>query len=196
MPYIENIVDLINTELQTTWLVDKRFAGSKYYGISETTYRGAERFPGIQLKSGEITPIAIDDLLPFTLWHRVDEIGHVADRDNSGFGDKDINRKSIVEARLFACVNRQKTQLNPNQFATLLSEGLPLRLTSAQAKSLDLTYVIAEPILSNLRSKQVYDEEFFLSDKTFVDSEMYMLVVRYRIEVSYVRGCLAACACE
>lgn len=194
MPYIENIVDIINTELQSTWFVDSRFSGAKYYGISETTYekRSEKRFPSIQKKSGEITPITPNDLEPFTLWHRVDAIEHLT--DDQGFGQENKNRKAVCDVRLFAVVSRLKTKLNPNQFATLLTEGLPLRLTSAQAKALDLNYVIAEPILSNLRSKQVYEEEF--SGDYILDSDTYMLVVRYRIETSYVRGCLAACACE
>lgn len=192
MPYIENIIETVNNELQTAWFVDKRFAGAKYYGISEATYQKDKRFPGIQLKTGEITPIAIDDSVPFLLWHRVDSIEHtVADE---GFGAKNRERLAICDARLFACVSRQKTQLNPNQFATLLTEGLPLRLTSAQAKALDLSYVIVEPVNSNLRSRQAYEEEF--SGDFILDVDTYMLVVRYRIETQYTHGCLAACACE
>lgn len=194
MPYIENIVDIINTELQTTWFVDSRFAGARYYGISETTYenKAEKRYPSIQLKSGEITPIVPDDLVPFTLWHRVDNIEHST--DDEGFGAKNKNRKAVCDVRLFAIVSRLKTKLNPNQFATLLSEGLPLRLTTTEARALDLNYVIVEPVNSNLRSKQAFEEEF--SGEYILDSDTYMLVVRYRIETTYTRGCLAACACE
>ena len=146
----------------------------------------------MQLKSGEITPITIDDSVPFTLWHRVDSIEHTT--DDQGFGAKNKERKAICEVRLFAAVSRRKTQLNPNQFATMLSEGLPLRLTSAQAKALDLSYVVAEPVSSQLRSKAVYEEEY--SGDFILDVDTYMLVLRYRIETSYTRGCLAACACD
>jgi hypothetical protein len=76
----------------------------------------------------------------------------------------------------------------------MLSEGLPLRLTTAEARALDLSYVVAEPVSSQLRSKAVYEEEY--SGDFILDVDTYMLVLRYRIETSYTRGCLAACACE
>lgn len=194
MPYIENIIDTINTELKATSFVDVRFAGAKYYGISEQTYSEGNRYPSIQKKDGNIEAIAVDDSLPFTLYHRVDSITHGHDAGNGGYGDKDIQRLATVEAQCICVVNRIKTKLNPNQFASLLVEGLPLRFTSQQAKQLELARVIVEAVSSNLQSRPVYEAEY--SNKFQLNAEVFMLAVRYRIETSYTHGCLNICACD
>jgi len=194
MPYIENIIATLNNELKVNSFVDVRFSGSKYYGIAEPVYIEEQKFPGIQNKDGNIDAISIDDSLPFTLWHKVEAITHQPDARNGGYGDKDIQRLAIINAQCVCVVSRVKTKLNPNQFATLIVEGFPLRFTSLQAKSLDLAYVMVEAAQSNLRSKAVYDEEY--SQRYQLNSETYMLAVSYRIEASYTHGCLNICACD
>lgn len=137
--------------------------------------------------------IVNDDRFPFTIYHKAISATNTP-RDADSYGDgspRYINGYADIE--LFIVGFRDKIKVAPEQLAALIGDSIPSQFTILEGE-LKLPAVRA-----NWNSIQ-YDQRSLWSNQfpglTYnLSIGEFMVSLRYRIEISYMQGCLSVCEC-
>jgi len=121
MAKLAEIVDYINTELQTTQFSAKRFQKGRWSGVAELVVTSEEEtMPCIIENNGDTTKLGIDDTYSFEVYHRVLASNFENGEDDYGAAR---NRKEFNDMVVIVMGDRNRLNLTTEQIISGLALG-------------------------------------------------------------------------
>lgn len=196
MPYLEQIVDCINKELDSSL---------KNFGYQKTNLFGiAERYPAetpeqgktvtirpfVFDNNGDAVPVEFDEVLDLQAYHRV--LSAVYSDDNSITSGRKVVRQCITDMLMIVSVNRKTTQRTPSFFEAFLESAFPSSLSKELMESQRLVKLKIQLSSSTLDQNQVFLTEYS-GIPFFIKPGIGYFSIRYKITTSFITGCFAQC---
>ena len=198
MPYINKIVDYINTSLQGGTLARKAFQQGKFYSLAkQITVQGTEEDtlrPFVYELNGrkEIDPF-INDVYPFQMYHRCNGQTY-SFKNGQAFGDgvSIITETSSMIAVIFG--DPEKLSITQEDLAFLIVAGLPTNVGSIDTGNTSLGQIEIKAGTINHNSLQVFTAEYGTGVYPLKPQSIYFSL-SYTIETNSDKGCLACEEC-
>jgi len=200
MVYLNNVIGFINDLLKDRI---SNYPTATMDGVmnqtvtNQTGANGQSRiiiYPSIIDLSGKANYTGLDKRVPFTGYHRLmgSTFTRVVEQE---YGDDLMTILSVTDIQLIVWGWRDKINHKPEQFALILADTLPAGSVIAdEFKTLGIRELKIVEAGITYDQRTIFNQEiqgvpYFLGPETFVFS------IRYRIEGSYIKGCLNKCEC-
>lgn len=192
MPYVKQIVDLINLGL-TENLKTKGFTKGRFEGIAELLQReednGKVTIPAIVDNNGHCEWVGVDDNMPFRLYHRILTL---TNEDDGQMGDNIICQET-ANMMMVIYGNRKAFQVRPEQISSMINAYFLKTITTAQKTSYNLLTVDIQVSTTNLDSVSVFNQEFSGDVKFNLAPERFLIAIPYTIKSTYEKSCFEVC---
>ena len=198
MPYINKIVDYINTTLKGDTLARKAFQGGRFYSLAkQIVVQGTEEDtlrPFVFELNGrkEIDPF-INDVYSFQIYHRCN--GQTFSfKNGQAFGDgvSIITETSNMIAVVYG--DPERLAITQEDLAFLIVAGLPTNLGSIEIGNTSLGQIEIKAGTINHNSLQVFTAEYGTGVYPLKPQSIYFSL-SYMIETNSDKGCLACVDC-
>lgn len=197
MPYINQIVDIINNKLSEHALRDDSRFIKKLYGLVELLKRNNENnedtIPVLLDLNGNITFSGFNDLYSIIIYHRC--LGLNTIDGPIMFGDGDNSMREEASMRCVVYANRLITRLQPTELAFVLSSGLQFQLKNSDIqKFTGLNGAVVEIGQTNFDSTALYSNEYKLATNNYnlQPTDCYFSI-DYTITTDYDITCIDHC---
>lgn len=200
MPFLKQIVEIVNSDLRERSLKDKRFQSGKYDGIAVDVSRplesgGAQTFPAVLDANYEAQPVTPDDTYPITIYHKVVSKRAKNPQGSGNYGDGNGVRGEVVDMKMVVFGKYAALKLTAEQLEALITINFPDVIAKAKTQPLKLDSVLIEYQSTNMNSVAVFQEEY-KGFELFLAPEDIMFSIRYSIESKFRKGCFTICDCE
>ena len=200
MPFINQITKFINDELKAGSLNKKILQPANFLGLSTTITRSkkgsaqnqVEILPAIIDESGKSTPITPDDKFAIQVYHKL--LTKVYSIEKQSFGDEFL-LKCVSELAMVVITNSKITGKAKEVLEPVVLFGMPQRLSTALIADLKIKSCLIYPTTSNMDHMQVFGQEYPRSDY-FLNEQMSMFSIRYKVEIKFSQTCIDQCLCE
>lgn len=199
MPFIDEIINQINSSLKAGSLNNEKLQPAKYLGIATTVARikdakkksDLEILPAIVSPTGTLSFITPEKSYGIQIYHRL--LNKQYSRVKASYGD-DYDYKMVSELTLVVLTNSKVTGRAKEALEPLVLFGMPQTVTPALLAELQINSCVIYPTASNLDAVSVFRQEYpnsvyFLNDQSSIFS------VRYKIEMSFSKACINKCLC-
>jgi len=196
MPYISEIVGLINTGLDTNKLKDGSRFVKDLNGISELIIRNTDEqttVPTLVNTFDWKEFVGLDDRYSVQLYHRVVDISNVESPLSYGNGTTNGREESNMIVVVFA--DRKRTKLTPYELAFLIRSSLNQQFTGSTISHLSgLSGVTIEANEDNYNSLEVWQNEYGLPAESYpVKLHQMLFTITYTITTDYNNACITSC---
>ena len=195
MPYLNEIVDIVNTTLATGKL---KTYNRKLFGVSELLPRNfnnaQDTIPALVTNFGSTVFSGFDDKFDIVIYHRC--ISTSIEEGAVLFGDGLNTAREVAEMRMLVFGNRKKLSLQPQQLSFLLSSGVQQQLAYSQISSYaGLFGCIIEANTTNYDGVGIFTSEYKLAASRYpVHPEHIYLALDYTITTDYDITCINDCS--
>lgn len=196
MPYISEIVDLLNTSLADGKLKD----GSRFVldlqGVSELIPRNEEdqtTIPTLVNTQDWREFTGFDDRFSVQIYHRVLNIEQVESPLSYGNGDTNGREKAMMRMVVFG--DRKRTKLDPYQLAFMIRSSINQQFLGATITPYDgLLGATVEPTQDNYDGVQIWQTEYALPPEMYpVRLHQMLFTIDYNIITDYNNSCITSC---
>jgi hypothetical protein len=199
MPFFNQIASYINDQLRAGSLNKKKLQPANYLGIStivgrkkNAAQKDLEQLPAIVASNGKATVITPDDKYAIQIYHKL--LTNVYSYEKKSYGD-DHDIKSSTEVSMVVIANSKLTGVTTDVLEPVVLFGIPQHLSDALMAELKLNKCLITPIASNMDAISVFKQEFPQSAH-FLNTQMSMFLIRYKIEMTFSQSCVEKCLCE
>jgi hypothetical protein len=195
MPYLNEIVDIVNTTLATGKL---KTYNRKLFGVSELLPRNfnnaQDTIPALVTNFGSTMFSGFDDKFDIVIYHRC--ISTSIEEGAVLFGDGLNTAREVAEMRMLVFGNRKKLSLQPQQLSFLLSSGVQQQLAYSQISSYAGIFgCIIEANTTNYDGVGIFTSEYKLAASRYpVHPEHIYLALDYTITTDYDITCINDCS--
>jgi hypothetical protein len=198
MPYINQIVDIINTTLSAGKLKDDKRFVKMLHGLSELLVANQKdnvqnTIPVLIDLNGGVIFSGFNDIYSIIIYHRC--IGTNIVQPPVAFGDGNNTAREEASMRMIVYADRYTTRMQPQQLSFYLSSGLQQQLTQSQITNFDGLYgATIEVNSTSYDSLALYSQEYRLDQSTFKlgPNDMYFSI-DYKITTDYDVTCISDC---
>lgn len=201
MPFIEKIVDAINTSLKESSLNDKRFQPGKYVGCTTLLARingnQLETLPAICDDNGEYKTVEPNDKFNIIIYHKTISNVYAKVVNNPqvrSYGD-DYALKCTSEMQLTVIADSRKVKMLAEQLEPLIIYGIPQHLSKQMMIDLGFRSCVITPISSTLEKINVFRQEY-PNTQYFLKPFHQLFSIRYRVETGFDKNCVEKCLCD
>jgi len=197
MPYINEIVSIINTTLATGKLSDDKRFVRQLHGLSETlprNYNNAQDgIPTLVDVNGGTMFSGFNDAYSIVIYHRCLSTNIV--EAPVQFGDGNNAAREEASMRMIVWADRLKTKLQPQQLSFLLTSAVQQQLMYTQISSYPGLYgVTIEADRTNYDGVAIWQQEYKLPAATYpVHPTHIYLALDYTIVTDYDVTCISDC---
>jgi len=196
MPYIAEIVGLINTSLADNKLNDGARFVKDLNGVSELVVRNGEdqtTIPVLVNLTDWKQYDGLDDRYSIQIYHRVLDVEQV--ESPLSYGDGATNGRESAKMRLVCFADRKRTKLDPYQLAFLLRSSLNQQfLGSTITPYQGLLGATLEAQKDNYNGVEVWQNEYSLPAENYpVKLHQMLISIDYTIITDYNNSCLTSC---
>lgn len=193
MRILDQIVDILNTRLQTGTLASGYFQNSDYNGIAYLTNPtdDSPRNPYI-LDHGKAKDVIVNDRYDFSIYHRVLDVYF---NPNNGYGDGDGMISMVCNMYAVVYADQIKTNNTAHDLALLVSSGLNYTLTQSDLGNSKILRVKASVLRANLNGSQVFTGEYGNGGHNPMQITSAMIGVTYQLEINAHSSCLDCPTC-
>jgi hypothetical protein len=192
MPFIEKIIEQINTSLKGSSLKEKRFQTGKFLGVSTVAARNnggkLEMLPAVVDLNGEYKLVEPDDRHSVILYHKVISNVYAASVQNS-YGCE-YAFKSTTEVAMVVIADGKKMKMSAEQLEPLFIYGIPQRVTQKYG----MINILITPLASNMDKVAVFRQEY-PNNEYFLKPYQHLFLIRYRVECTFDKNCIDKCLC-
>jgi hypothetical protein len=200
MPFLNQISGFINDELKAGSLNKEKLQPAKFYGLitivtrspKGTAQNQIELLPAIVTADGKATPITPDSKQAIQVYHKLQT--NVYSKEKNSYGDAYFIR-SVSELTMVVLTNSKITGKTKDALEPVVLHGIPQRLSTALMADLKINSCLIIPVSSNMNHIEVFRQEYPQSDY-FLNEQMSMFAIRYKIEMSFSQACIEQCLCE
>jgi hypothetical protein len=198
MPFLKKQIEIVNNDLLTGALSDKRFLSGRFEAIavdvSRQTETGTfETFPAVMSKDYEAQEIAPDDTYPITIYHKV--LSKTAVNVPAGnYGDSNGKRAELVTVKMVVIGKYAALQMTAEELEALIVTGLPDQIASVKLLPYKLDTMAVAYTSTNFNTAEVFAQEY-RGIPLFLAPEDIMFSIQYTIGSTYRKGCFTICDC-
>lgn len=197
MPYINEIVSIINNTLAAGKLSDDKRFVRQLHGLSETlprNYNNAQDgIPTLVDVNGGTMFSGFNDAYSIVIYHRCLSTNIV--EAPVQFGDGNNAAREEASMRMIVWADRLKTKLQPQQLSFLLTSAVQQQLMYTQISSYPGLYgVTIEADRTNYDGVAIWQQEYKLPAATYpVHPTHIYLALDYTIVTDYDVTCISDC---
>jgi hypothetical protein len=197
MPYLNEIVTIINSTLETGKLVDDKRFVKQLFGLSEIlprNYNGnQDGIPALVDINGGTTFSGFNDTYSIVIYHRCLQTS-VTDAPVA-FGDGGNAAREDAKMRLICFADRIRTKMQPQQLSFLLTSAVQQQLKYSQFSQYPGLYgVNIEAESTNYDGVGIYTNEYKLPATTYpVHPHHIYFALDYTITTDYDVTCISDC---
>jgi hypothetical protein len=195
MPYLNEIVEAINTSLSQRLSQFSNLSGSKLEGIAFNVVRngdsGADTVPAVIDEYSVIRDVIINDTYPMTIYHRVSDVSERPVQAKYAFGDQPALRTAIYSCKMIAISKVPRIKMTHVQLYSLLSLSMPAKVSIDKEGIDDIAIEVQGGVINH---SAVFNEEY-RGSREFVGIEDIMISITYQVTVLYNRSCINICGC-
>ncbi len=198
MPFITDIVCFINDALKGGTLDRKKLQPAAFHGLSTVVGRKKdaaaplEMIPGITNEKGKLSFILPDDKFSIQLYHKLQT--NTYSYEPKSYGNSHSIR-SVSELQLVAINNSKISGLSKDCLEPLVLFGMPQHLSNELNAKLKIEKCLITPLGSIMDPVTVFRQEYPQS-QYFLNDQMSMFSIRYRVEMVFSQACVNACLCD
>lgn len=192
MPYLKEIVQEINQQLEVNIINDKLIP--LFSGICTLVPVMDEqigRFPTFMNVDGNAEFNAIDDRKNFCVYHKVNS--KTISKYESNFGDGNDTKIMVVDMSLICFAKKSQLRLTSDEIEDLILATLPTELNYTWLSNypgLSFVTIAANSIVSD--AYEVWNAEFD-NYKFMIRNDQALFKLHYQIELIYRQSCLTTC---
>lgn len=200
MPFLNQITGFINDTLRTGSLDKACLLEANYFRLSTVVARvknasektNPELLPAIVNDAdGKAEPITPDSKKALQLYHKL--LSKTYSYEKKSYGDgNDI--RSVCEMQIVVINNIKLTGTASDALEPAVIFGMPQQLSSALLAELNVNKCLITPLSSIMDATTVFRQEYPKSDY-FINMQMSMFSIRYRIETTFGQACVDALLC-
>lgn len=197
MPYINQIVDIINQTLADGKLKDDIRFRKQLYGLSELLPRHInntqDTIPSLVTLNNQIKFSGFDDAYSIVVYHRCLSTEIV--NNEFQFGDGLNTAREEASMRMIIFANRTITKTSPQQLSFLLSTGVQQQLAYSQLTNYaGLFGATIEANITNYNSVDIFTTEYRLPATAYpVHPHHIYMAIDYVITTDYDTSCIDDC---
>lgn len=197
MPYLHEIVDIINDTLATGKLKDDGVFNKKLFGLCEILPRNyndeQDGIPAVIDLNGGTTFSGFDDRYSIVIYHRCLSTDIV--EAPVAFGDGTNVAREEASMRMIVFADRLRTQHQPTQLSNRLTAAIQQQLSRTQTQSFPgLIGVTIDMNSTNYDGVAIYGDEYGLPSSTYpVHPHQMYLALDYTITTDYDVTCISDC---
>ena len=196
MPYISEIVDLLNVSLAANKLKD----GSRFVldlqGVSELIPRNEEdqtTIPTLVNTQDWREFTGFDDRFSVQIYHRVLNVEQV--ESPLSYGNGNTNGREQATMRLVCFADRKRTKLDPYQLAFAIRSSLNQQFLGTTIVAYDgLLGATVESTQDNYNGVDIWQTEYALPAESYpVRLHQMLFTIDYNIITDYNNSCITSC---
>ena len=196
MPYLAEIVDLINADLDSGKFIDGNRFVKQLSGLSALQVRNDEEqntIPVLVNTRDYSTFTGVDDRYSVQIYHRVVEINQ--EESPLNYGDGVTNGREVATMRIVCFADKQRTRLNEYQLAFMIRSSLNKQFTGTTLTPYSgLLGATIEAKTDNYDGVGIWQDEYRLPAETYpVRMHQCLLTIDYTITSDYNVNCLTSC---
>lgn len=197
MPYISEIVDLINADLSAGKLIDGTRFVKQLNGLVDlqpvNEVEGQTTIPVIVNTRDYSTHAVLDDRFSIQLYHRVISIEQ--EESPLSYGDGQTNGREIANMRMVCFADKQRTRLDQYALGFLLRSSLNRQYTGATITPYSgLLGATIEASQDNYNGVEVWTAEYGLPAESYpVRMHQCLLYIDYTLTTDYNNSCITSC---
>lgn len=201
MPYLNELIGLVNDKIKSSSLTDKRFSGAKIAGIAYQVVRQEtedvlEVWPAIVELNKVEQYIGVDDAFPLTIYHRILNNAYADDAKTGQFGDGFTAQVCTTDAVMIVSGKRNPLKLTSEQLEALIVAGFPDQFINGSIDGLQLFSAKVVLRSSDMDSMRVFSNEY-KNVQYFLSAEDIFFSMNYSIVSRYKKSCFNICEpCE
>lgn len=195
MPYLAEIVDLLNQELTDRMTDGARFI-LQLNGITELQPRNEEdqtTIPVLVNTRDWSTFSGIDDRFSVQVYHRIIDIKQV--ESPLSYGDGATNGREEATVRMVCFCDKQRTGLNQYDLAFTIRSSINKQYNTSALTALNgLLGVTVEATSDNLDGVSIWQDEYGLQPQDYpVRMHQCLFSIDYTITSDYNKSCITSC---
>jgi hypothetical protein len=186
------IVDEINSRLQSRVFASKRFQKGSFDGIAELvkTEEEGDTMPGIIAEDGEVSYLGIDDTKPFQVYHRL--LSSTPEYDSTGDFGEPKGLKITANMLMVVVGDRFRLQLTREDIMAGIAAGMPLEISQTLLNTLNIKSCNIVPGQFNTDRETVYREEYHTKEY-LLKTNSIMFSFSYQIVTYIDQTCFELC---
>ncbi|MDB5199145.1 MAG: hypothetical protein JWO92_1108 [Chitinophagaceae bacterium] len=201
MPFQNQIIEFINDTLKAGSLNIKKLQPAKFYGLATVIARSksgskdpnkVEQLPAVVTDDGKMSPITADSKYAVQIYHKL--LNNVYSYDKKSYGEGHYI-KSVSELSMVVFSNSKLTGKTKDVLEPVVLFGIPQKLSTALMADLKINSCLITPVASNMDAIQVFRQEYPQSE-LFINEQMSMFLIRYKIEMVFSQACVEKCLCD
>lgn len=195
MVYLNEVINFLNQTIKTRI---GAYPTAKIEGVMTQTIRNEQAktviYPTIINLFGKAEYTGFDNRVPFTAYHRL--VGSTFTRNvTRDYADGDLVMiNSVTDVQLIVWGMREKLNIKPEQLALVIADLLPYKVEAPEFPKLGILDLRVIETGISYDQRAIFQQEI-QGIPYFIGPEMFVFSVRYRIEGSYMKGCLNKCEC-
>lgn len=197
MPYIAEIVDLINNDLATGKFIDGTRFVRQFNGLVDlqpvNEVEGQRTIPVVVGTKDFAEHTVLNDNFSIQIYHRLISIEQQESPLN--YGDGQTNGREVATMRLICFADKRQTKLDQYTLAFLLRSSLNRQYVGAALTAYSgLLGVTIEAKEDNYNGVEVWQNEYGLSPESYpVRMHQCLISVQYTITSDYNNSCITSC---
>lgn len=197
MPYIAEIVDLINADLSAGKFVDGTRFVKQLNGLVDlqpiNEVEGQRTVPVIVNTRDFASQSVLDDRFSLQIYHRVISIENEV--SPLSYGDGQTNGREVATMRLVCFADKQRIKMDQYALGFMLRSSLNRQYTGAVVTPYSgLLGATIEPTQDNYTGVDVWTAEYGLPAETYpVRMHQCLLYIDYTITTDYNNSCITSC---
>ncbi len=197
MPYISQIVDIINNTLANGKIKDDIRFRKQLHGLAELLPRhindDQNAIPALVSLTNNITFSGFDDSKSIVVYHRCVETEII--ESEFQFGDGLNTAREEARMRMYVFANRTITKTTPQQLSFLLSSGIQQQLAYSQLTNYAGLYgATIEANITNYNSVEIFSNEYRLPATAYpLQPHHIYMALDYVITTDYDLSCIDDC---
>lgn len=201
MPFLNQITDYVNQSLKAGSLNKEKLQPAKFYGLSTVISRSVngskdqskiEILPAIVSADGKSTPITPDSKMAIQVYHKLGNKAYSYEKKS--YGD-DYFIKCSSDMTMVVITNSKLTGKAKDVLEPVVLFGIPQRISQALIAELKINSCLITPLASNMDHLQVFRQEFPQSEY-FLNEQISMFSIRYKIDLTFSQACVDQCLCH
>lgn len=197
MPFLKEIVDLVNADLDAGKLIDgKRFV-KNLNGLCELQPRNnaedQDTLPVIVNTRDYSTFAGLDDRYSLQLYHRILSVEQ--QESPLSYGDGQTNGREVATMRCVVFADKQRTRLDQYQVSFMIRSSLNRQYSGVALEAYSgLLGATIEATTDNYDGVEVYNQEYGLEAQTYpVRMHQCLFTIDYTITSDYNNSCITSC---
>lgn len=188
MPYVNQIVKYLNTQLQAEFTANK-FSPSQFVGLAITVKGENGTEPLLADDFDNEKYVGVDDIYSLQVYHKLTSTDHV--KDPIQHGGKNNRLITTYQMQMIIAAKRDQIRMTGEELESIFIKGLESKIPNSEIQPLHLSRVSIMPSGTDMNAFTVWRDEY---QREFdLRPNQILFRMKYTIEMAYDKSCIESC---